>query len=50
MYPAPYCGCLHALIGWISNMPSPRTGGINKELVRELSLLDEVKKYAFSGG
>jgi hypothetical protein len=41
---------LHALIGWIPYMPSTRTSGLNKELVRELSLLDEVNKHAFSGG
>jgi hypothetical protein len=50
MNPAASCGCLHALIGWISYMPPTRTSRINKELVRELSLLDEVKKHAFSGG
>jgi hypothetical protein len=41
---------LHASIGWISYMPAPCSSGINEKLVREFSLLDEVKEYAFSGG
>jgi hypothetical protein len=50
MNPSPHGGCLHALIGWIAYMPPTGASGINKKLVRELSLLDEVKKHTFSGG
>jgi hypothetical protein len=50
MNSASHGGCLHASIGWIPHMPAPCTRRINKELVGELSLLDEVKKHAFSGG